>query len=144
MLDELRTIEIGKNEVVIRLIIRATMSRAPRMDANHPADVKLSLHGHSIGRWEGDTLVIDTIAFEPNPSGLGINAPSSAGKHTVERLTLIADPARLRYESTWNSRLPHGAGHIDAAVGPRPDLEFRKTGRFDKDVAGRYKDSVPK
>ena len=29
----------------------------------HPADLKPSYYGHSIGRWEGDTLVIDTVGF---------------------------------------------------------------------------------
>lgn len=44
--------------------------------------------------------MIDTVAFEPNPSGIFINVPSSARKHTVERLTLTEDRLRLRYEFT--------------------------------------------
>jgi hypothetical protein len=68
--------------------------RTIHMDAEHPADVQPSLHGHSIGRWEGEKLVIDTIAYEPSPSGIGMNVPSSPAKHTVERLTLTADRTR--------------------------------------------------
>ncbi len=95
ILDELRTIEIGEDEVVMRFDNTGDhVVRTIHMDAAHPADVQPSLHGHSIGRWEGETLVIDTIAFEPNPSGIALNVPSSARKHTVERLTLTAD--RLR------------------------------------------------
>lgn len=63
--------------------------RVVPLDAAHPTDVEPSLFGHSIGRWEGETLVIDTVAFEPNPWGLFARVPWSAGKHTVERLTLI-------------------------------------------------------
>ena len=55
---------------------------------------------HATGTWEGQTLVIDTIAFEPNPSGIFINIPSSPRKHTIERLTLTEDRTRLRYETT--------------------------------------------
>jgi hypothetical protein len=43
------------------------------MTAKHPADVQPSHQGHSIGRWDGETLVIDTIAFTPDPSGLCTN-----------------------------------------------------------------------
>jgi hypothetical protein len=31
----------------------------------HPEDPDLTLHGHSIGRWEGETLVVDTTAIVP-------------------------------------------------------------------------------
>ena len=31
----------------------------------HPANVKLTRAGHSIGRWDGDTLVVDTVGFLP-------------------------------------------------------------------------------
>ena len=95
ILDELRTIEIGEDEVVMRFDNTGDhVVRTVHMEAAHPADVQPSLHGHSIGRWEGETLVIDTIAFEPNPSGIALNVPSSARKHTVERLTLTAERTR--------------------------------------------------
>jgi hypothetical protein len=48
------------------------------------------------GQVGGETLVIDTIAFEPNPCCLFVNIPSSGRKHTVERLTLTDDHMRLR------------------------------------------------
>ena len=33
--------------------------------ATHPANIKPSRAGHSIGRWEGDVLVVDTVGFAP-------------------------------------------------------------------------------
>jgi hypothetical protein len=115
------------------------------MNATHPADLKPSLHGHAIGRWEGDTLVIDTIGFEPNPSGLGMNVPSSSGKHVVERLTLTPDKVRLRYEVTVEDpTYLTGPGTITQQWDHRPDLEFTQdTSGCDPDVARRYKDHVP-
>ena len=32
----------------------------------HPANLTPSYYGHSIGWWEGDTLVVDTIGFNEN------------------------------------------------------------------------------
>jgi hypothetical protein len=51
--------------------------------------------GDSRGRWEGDTLVVDTINFRRETSLLG----STAGTHLVERFTRV-DPRTIRYEFT--------------------------------------------
>ena len=100
-LDELRTIRIDRNQVVLHFDNSGDhVVRTARLNATHPANVKPSRFGDAIGKWEGETLVIDTIAFEPSPSGIFINIPSSARKHTIERLTLTEDRTRLRYETT--------------------------------------------
>jgi hypothetical protein len=100
-LDELRTIDVRKDAVVIHFNNSGDDAvRTVHLNAQHPANAKPSRFGHATGKWEGQTLVIDTVAFEPNPSGLFVNVPSSASKHTVERLTLTDDHLRLRYEST--------------------------------------------
>jgi hypothetical protein len=57
-----------------------------------------SLQGHSIGRWEGKTLVIETTAFVPHALGLGLGLESSPAKRLVERLTLEDDGTGLAYE----------------------------------------------
>ena len=57
----------------------------------HPASVAPSRAGHSIGRWDGDTLVVDTVGFEPG--SLAGNLPHSGKLHVVERFTL--NPATL-------------------------------------------------
>ena len=100
-LDELRTIRVSRNEVVFHFNNSGDDAvRTVRLNATHAANVKPSRFGDATGKWEGETLVIDTIDFEPNPSGLFVNTPSSARKHTVERLTLTDDHMRLRYETT--------------------------------------------
>ena len=58
----------------------------------------LSLQGHSIGRWEGETLVIETTAFAPHAFGNGLGLTSSPAKRLVERLTLDDDGTGLAYE----------------------------------------------
>jgi hypothetical protein len=147
ILDELRTIEIGDNEVVLRFDNTGDhVDRIVHMGVEHPADVKPTLHGHSIGRWEGETLVIDTIAFEPNASGIALNVPASARKHTVERLTLTADRTRLRYEVTVEDPVYLSSpATLAQQWDHRPDLEFSQNeGACDPDVARRYRDHVPK
>jgi hypothetical protein len=146
VLDELRTLEIGADQVVLRFDNSGDhVVRTVHMGAAHPADVQPSLHGHSVGRWEGATLVIDAIAYEPNPSGLAMNTPSSPGKHTVERLTLTADRTRLRYEITVEDPMYlTGPATLAQQWDHRPDLEFsQNVGACDPEVAARYRDHVP-
>ena len=58
----------------------------------HPEDPDLTLHGHSIGHWEGATLVVDTIGIAPQSyiavsEAAGI--PNNGDMHIVERIHLI-------------------------------------------------------
>jgi hypothetical protein len=53
----------------------------------HPPDVEPTWMGHSIGMWEGDTLVVDSVGFN-DKSWLGIPAlPHTANMHVRERWT---------------------------------------------------------
>ena len=65
----------------------------------HPAKLDPTYLGHSIGRWEGDTLVIDTVGFSDdfwmNRDGL----PHTTQLHLTERLTRT-DMDTLNYEVT--------------------------------------------
>src|SRR5688572_12656235 len=147
ILDELRTIDVRDKEVVLRFDNTGEqVERIVHMGAQHPTNVQPSVHGHSIGRWEGQTLVIDSIGFEPNLSGVALNIPSSAGKHTVERLTLTEDKLRVRYEVTIEDPMYLSApSTLTQQWDHRPDLEFSQdVGKCDPEVANRYKDHVPK
>jgi uncharacterized protein DUF6152 len=144
--DELRTIELGEDEVVLQFDNTGDHGeRVVHMTAAHPANVQPSLLGHSIGRWEGETLVIDTIGFPADSSGLGLNVPAGARKHMIERLTLTEDRTRLRYEVTVEDPdYLTGPAALTQQWDHRPDLEFaQNTGACDPEVARRYKDSVP-
>jgi hypothetical protein len=65
----------------------------------HPSNYAPSYYGHSIGWWEGDTLVVDTVGFNEgfwiDRSGL----PHTEQLHTVERITR-RDLTTLHYELT--------------------------------------------
>jgi hypothetical protein len=68
----------------------------------HPANIKPSRAGHSIGRWEGDTLVVDTVGFSPGV----LSAPTrhSDKLHVVERFTL--DPKTMELTRQWEAEDP--------------------------------------
>jgi hypothetical protein len=51
----------------------------------HPDDPNPSWMGHSIGRWDGDTLVVDTVGF--NDRGWMNGYPRSEELHIIERYT---------------------------------------------------------
>ena len=139
--DEMRSIEIGEDAVILHFDNTGDhVIRTVHMGAEHPADLQPSLHGHSVGRWDGDTLVIDTIGFEPNISGLGLSVPSSPGKHTVERLTLTEDRTRLRYEVTVEDPVYlTEPANMAQQWDHRPDLEFSPASQVcDDEVAVRY------
>jgi hypothetical protein len=66
----------------------------------HPDNIELSRVGHSIGWFEGDTLVIDTIGFEYDPWGNTRGIDSSEQKHVTERYTLTDGGFGMHMELT--------------------------------------------
>lgn len=63
----------------------------------HPPADETSRHGHSIGRWDGAALVVDTTNFSYNPIGLSTSLPSGTGKHLTERFELSPDGKQMIY-----------------------------------------------
>jgi len=65
--------------------------RTVRMNGSHPPKVTPSYYGDSIGHYEGDTLVIDTIAIKPGPFAMidWFGTPQTAALHVVERYRLL-------------------------------------------------------
>jgi hypothetical protein len=78
--------------------------RRVRLNASHPAKVTPSPMGDSIGHYEGDALVVDTIGIKPGPYAMvdRYGTPVTGGLHVVERYRLIdgaaAKAAQERYE----------------------------------------------
>ncbi len=66
---------------------------------DHPEDSYPTLMGHSIGWWEGDTLVVDTRNVEAGhvrPQGL----PHTENLHVIERYTVLDGGTRKQLEIT--------------------------------------------
>jgi len=63
-----------------------------------PEDPDLKFHGTSVGRWEGDTLVVDTVGFSPLTQ-LDRGVPHSEKMRIAERFRLT-DPDTMNIETT--------------------------------------------
>ena len=76
--------------------------------SEHPAQVSPSGTGHSIGRWEGDTLVVDTVGFEPGvlyhvgQAGFPMHSDQW---HVEERFEVSADGRTLTRAYTFEDPL---------------------------------------
>lgn len=55
----------------------------------HPPDPDPTWYGHSIGRWDGDTLVIDTVGFNDKFWFDWRGHPHTEQLHTIERWTRV-------------------------------------------------------
>jgi len=64
----------------------------------HPANLKPTYYGHSIGWWEGDTLVIDTVGFNETFWLDRRGLPHTDKMHVTERFTRM-DQATIKYET---------------------------------------------
>jgi len=103
----------------------------------HPDDDRAN-QGHSVGHWEGETLVVDTRNFSDNGAGNAFEIPSGAEKHVVERFSLGADRRTIEHEFVLEdpeflAEPIRGTGVWDY----RPDLEAQST-ECDPEVARRF------
>ena len=71
-----------KDKIVIASEEEHTIRRI-YMNAQHPAVVTPSLNGDSVGHWEGDTLVVDTVG---KINGVGAAAANETPQHLIEKI----------------------------------------------------------
>jgi len=65
----------------------------------HPKDLDPSYYGHSVGRWEGESLVVDTVGYNTKFWMDREGTPHTEQLHLVERFTRT-DFNSLKYEVT--------------------------------------------
>lgn len=136
ILPGFRSIELRDDAVFIRGE-DAAVERVVHLDAASHDGAAPSVQGHSIGRWEGETLVVETAQFAPHRLGNGAGLPSSAGKRLVERFALNDDGGL-----TYGFELEDAEFLKERVTGTtqwvyRPDVEFTAT-PCDRDNAKRF------
>jgi hypothetical protein len=67
----------------------------------HPADLTPSYNGHSIGHWEGDTLVVDTVGLSGKNWLDRLGRPESDEMHIIERIRRVDDKT-LQVDFSFN------------------------------------------
>lgn len=117
IMDPGRPIDIqqGTREIVFFSEVPASprhiyLDRSKHLDL---ATFDPTTNGDSIGHWEGDTLVVDTIGFHP---ARGITAIPGGGfrtadTHLVERYQLLENGALLSVKFTWTDRKIYKTPH---------------------------------
>jgi hypothetical protein len=92
----LMEVELREDEILLRSEFYDT-TRTIYMDGRkHAQNGDRTNQGHSIGRWDEGTLVIDTTQFADHRSPApGTGIPSGSEKHVVERLTLSEDRSQV-------------------------------------------------
>jgi Family of unknown function (DUF6152) len=91
------TITVQKDRVVMK-VDWMDSERVIYLDGRkHPAASETFALGHSVGRWEGDTLVVETTNFKEHQNGLTMALPSSTQKRMTERFSLSQDHKSLIY-----------------------------------------------
>ena len=91
--------------------------RHVRMNQSHPARLTPSWYGDSVGHYEGDTLVIDTVGVKIGPFAMVdmYGTPYSQALHVVERYRLLDYEAAKQAEERGQRGLTRAGGDLSAA-----------------------------
>ena len=126
------------------------------MDVAHSANLKPSWYGESVGRYEGDALVVDTIGLSTKTFVDNYRTPHTEQLHVVERFHMIEGGKKLQvdvrvedpgaFTTPWNAVQRFALNHPD----PRPSVADSKangtlyesscaeSAAFDHFTAGNY------
>ena len=101
--------------------------RHVRLNASHPKRITPTPMGDSVGHYEGDTLVVDTIGIEtghPYNTVDRYGTPHSEALHVVERYRLIDGAAAKEAQDVYEKREGRVGGR-PGAMGIDPDINLK-------------------
>jgi hypothetical protein len=84
----LRAQVIDDAKQIVFLYEQLMQQRFVRLNAAHPRNLKPSWYGDSVGHWEGDTLVVDTVGLDLRTWVDGFGTPHTDKLHVVEHYHL--------------------------------------------------------
>ena len=122
------------------------------MNVAHSANPAPSWYGESVGHYEGDTLVVDTIGLSPKAVIDNYHTPHTEQLHVVERYRVIEDGKKLEVRLTvddpgaFNAPWQAVQTYDRAMRGPQPEQNCSEN-NFDpfdlKGFAGPPSDDTP-
>lgn len=95
--------ERGRIVMVFESINTAGVRRI-YLDRQHPKNPIPSWNGHSVGRWEGDTLTVDTVGFNDKSWLFGGMEPHTEEAHLIERIRRPGNGAFMEISTTVEDR----------------------------------------
>jgi hypothetical protein len=98
--------------------------RHVRLNQSHPAQLTPSWYGDSVGHYEGDVLMIDTIGLKTGPFAMvdHYGTPHTEALHVIERYRLIdyeAAKGALERDAKENIRFPPANNDSGLVVDPQ-------------------------
>jgi hypothetical protein len=90
----------------------------------HPANIEPSVAGHSIGHWENDVLIVDTVGFKPGVLSADAYTLHSGELHVVERFSLDRERNALRREYVATDALYFAGEYRGTDVAFPADLPY--------------------
>jgi hypothetical protein len=78
---------VQRPDVVVILYEAYNLFRIIPMNVQHPEDLDDTWMGHSVGYWDGDTLVVDVVAFNDRTRVSGYRHTDAM--HAVERFRRV-------------------------------------------------------
>jgi hypothetical protein len=119
---------VQEKDRVLIMYMQDHQVRTVRLNSTHPANVKPSWHGDSIGHYEGNTLVVDTVGIKVGPVSMvdQYGTPHSERLHVVERYTLVPEAVA----KAFSAKNDHEYGRADApsADGVFVDYDYKGNG----------------
>jgi len=134
-----------KDEVTLLYLLYNTV-RHVHLNVAHPENLTPSWQGHSVGWYEGDTLVIDTVGIKVSPLSTvdAFGTPHTNALHVVERYREIdgaaAAEAQQKHGAIYRPVPPYGRGPIDpdtAKPGLQVEFTVEDDGVFTTPWSGR-------
>jgi hypothetical protein len=131
-------IDVQKDKVVIKTDWMDSERTVYLDGRKHPPAAQTSLLGHSVGHWEGNTLVVETTNFKEHPMGNSTALPGSTEKKLTEKFALSEDGKTLAYSGVLEDPV-----YLAQPVPFTGSWEYRPTMPFsnqkcDLDIARRF------
>ena len=118
---------LPKKDAITIIYSQDDQVRHVRLNGSHPARVTPSAMGDSVGHYEGDTLVVDTVGIETGRPYTMVDrygTPHSEALHVVERYRLIDGAAAKEAQDVYEKREGRVGGR-PGAMGIDPDTNLK-------------------
>jgi hypothetical protein len=113
---------ITQSDAAVTIEYGQGLVRTIHLHAAHPPNLEPSRAGHSVGRWENDVLVVDTVGFLPGM--LAIEIAHGEGLHVVERFSLNSNGTVLTRDYTATDPDYFVGDYKGTDVTPRSPVPF--------------------